>query len=278
MTAKPSPPRIRIAVVAVALLLGFLLLVFQLFRWTFFAPDEYRPASHLPADVAHAAGQPRGNERGVIVDQHGVPLAIDRYRWEVWVEPNLVPRGTEVELGSDLVQLLGPSLIISPEELMTTLREREVRVVTLAKEAPQEAGSTVDSWHRLDVSAKAIPVRYYPQGSLAAHLLGFVNTQPRAYYGVEEYYDDYLRKVDPPFLRSDAQAQAIYDGLPAEWRQMLPSATGQDLVLTIDRRVQHATERVLADAVERYQAEVGYDHRHATQRRRDLAMASCPDL
>ncbi|MCB0245060.1 MAG: penicillin-binding protein 2, partial [Anaerolineae bacterium] len=182
---------------------------------------------------------------------------IDRYRWEIWVEPHLVPRGTEAELGSELVQLLGSSLIISPEELMTALREHKAGVVTLAKEAPQLAGSTVDSWDRLDVSAKAIPVRYYPQGSLAAHLLGFVNAQPRAYYGVEEYYNDYLRKVDPPFLRSDAQAQAVYNGLPAEWRQMLPSATGQDLVLTIDRRVQHATEQVLADAVVRYKADSG---------------------
>lgn len=257
MTAKPSPPRIRIAVVAVALLLGFLLLVFQLFRWTLFAPDEYQPASHLPADLAQTAGKPRGNERGVIVDQHGVPLAIDRFRWEVWVEPRLVPRGSEIELGSELVQLLGPSLLISPDELLAALRERKDGVFMLANQAPQAAGSTVYSWNRLDVSAKAIPVRYYPQGSLAAHLLGFVNAQPRAYYGVEEYYDDYLRKVDPPFLRSDAQAQAVYNGLPAEWRQMLPSATGQDLVLTIDRRVQYATERVLAQAIETFKAESG---------------------
>lgn len=92
MTAKPSSPRIRIAVVAIAILLGFLLLVVQLFRWTLFAPEAYRQESHLPADLAHTAGRPRGDERGVIVDQHGVPLAIDRYRWEVWVEPNIVPR------------------------------------------------------------------------------------------------------------------------------------------------------------------------------------------
>lgn len=257
MTERPSPPRIRIAVVAIALLLAFLLLVVQLFRWTVFARDDYLSESRLPADFADTAGRLRGDERGVIVDQHGVPLAIDRFRWEVWVEPRLVPRGTEIELGSQLVQLLGPSLLISPEDLMGALRERKPGVVMLAREAPQAAGSTVDSWGRLDVSAKAVPVRYYPQGSLASHLLGFVNAQPRAYYGVEEYYDDYLRKVDPPFLRSDEQAQAIYSGLPADWQQMLPSATGQDLVLTIDRRVQHATERVLSAAIETYKADSG---------------------
>lgn len=82
----------RIAVVAIALLLGFSLLVVQLFRWTVFARDEYRPELHLPADLAHTAGRPRGDERGVIVDQHGVPLAIDRFRWEVWVEPNCSSR------------------------------------------------------------------------------------------------------------------------------------------------------------------------------------------
>ena len=276
MSAKPSSPRIRIAVVAIAILLAFLLLVVQLFRWTVFARDDYRPKSHLPSDLAHTAGQPRGDERGVILDQHGVPLAIDRFRWEVWVEPDHVPRGQEVELGSQLVQLLGPSLLISPEELMAALRERKPGVVYLAREAPHEAGSTIDSWHHLYVAAKALPVRYYPQGSLAAHVIGFVNGQPRAYYGVEEYYDDYLRKVDPPFLRSDAQAQSIYNGLPAEWRQMLPSATGQDLVLTIDRRVQYATERVLADAVKTYQADSGTIIVMRPSDGAILAMASVP--
>lgn len=276
MSAKPSSPRIRIAVVAIAILLGFLLLVVQLFRWTLFAPDVYRPESHLPADLAHTAGRPRGDERGVIVDQHGVPLAIDRFRWEVWVEPNIVPRGQEIELGSQLVQLLGPSLLISPEELMAALRDRTSGVLYLAREAPHEAGSTVASWGYHYVAAKAIPVRYYPQGSLAAHLLGFVNGQPRAYYGVEEYYDDYLRKIEPLFLRSDGQVQAIYNGLPAEWRQMLPSATGQDLVLTIDRRVQYATERVLAQAVEAYKAESGTIIVMRPDDGAILAMASVP--
>lgn len=285
MNAKPSPARTRIAVVAVLLLLGFLLLIVQLVRWTVLARDVYRPQSDLPPGLVSNTGSARqarltsravGNERGVIVDQQGVPLAIDRYRWEVWVEPRLVPRGSEIELAGQLVQLLGPTLLITPEELLASLQAHEPGVVMLAREAPQEAGSTVAGWDHLYASAKAVPVRYYPQGSLAAHLLGFVNAQPLAYYGVEEYYDDYLRRLDPPFLRADAQVQAIYNDLPADWRQQLPSATGQDLVLTIDRRVQHATERVLAEAIGAYQAESGTI---IVMRPRDgaiLAMASLP--
>ena len=121
---------------------------------------------------------------------------------------------------------------------------------------------------RQDVSATPMPVRYYPQGSLAAHMLGFVNDEPKAYYGVEQYYDQYLRKLDPAFFRSYAETQAFYDQLPANWRETMPSAVAQDLVLTIDRRIQYITERALSQAIGQYQAKFRHDHCHGPQDRR----------
>jgi cell division protein FtsI/penicillin-binding protein 2 len=256
MTPRTSSSQSRIALVALVLLLGLVLLVTQLVRWQVVQRSDFAPASGKGA-VAQASGQTRSYDRGTITDINGVPLAFDIYRWEVWIEPRLTPKGKEQELAADLVELLGPALRVTPEELLRTLQAREPGIVMLTRQGPQAAGETIASWKRLDIGAKALPVRYYPQGSLAAHLLGFVNSEPRAYYGVEESYDSYLRSMSPAFFNSYPEKEIFYQQLPASWREMLPSSVGQDLVLTVDRRVQYITERVLSEAIGQYQAESG---------------------
>ena len=187
MTPRPSTPhfRVRILLVALAILLGLAVLVTQLVRWQVLQRSDFAPSTSMKdGSVALASGQVRGQDRGAITDINGVPLAFDTYQWEIWIEPRLTPKGKEQELASELVELLGPSLRLTPDELLSTLQAREPGVVTLTRQGSQAAGETIAGWQRLDIGAKALPVRIYPQGTLAAHLLGFVNGEPRAYYGV----------------------------------------------------------------------------------------------
>ncbi len=258
MSPRTSPPHRRIILVAFVLLLGLALLVTQLVRWQVVRRGEFVPSTSRSAAAAAPAGRTvRGFDRGAIVDINGEPLAIDTYRWEVWVEPRVTPKGREQELADTLGDLLGSDLRLTRDELLTALQGRQPGVIMLTREGSQAAGETIAGWKRLDVGARPLPVRYYPQGSLAAHLLGFVNSEPRAYYGVEERYDFYLRSTAPAFFQSYPERQAFYQQLPAGWRNTLPSSVGQDLVLTIDRRVQYITERVLSEAIGQYQAESG---------------------
>ncbi len=275
MTSRTSSPRTRIALVALALLLGLVLLVTQLVRWQVVQRNEFVPASGK-GSVALASGQTRGQDRGAITDINGVPLAFDTFRWEVWIEPRLTPKGSELALAGELVELLGPTLSLTPDELVRALQEHEPGIVMLTRQGSQAAGETIAGWKRLDIGAKALPVRYYPQGSLAAHLLGFVNGEPRAYYGVEERYDGYLRSMSSSFFSSYPENQAFYRQLPEGWREVLPSHVGQDLVLTIDRRLQYITERVLSEAIGQYQAKSGTIIVMNPRTGAILAMASLP--
>jgi cell division protein FtsI/penicillin-binding protein 2 len=256
-------------------LLGLALLVTQLVRWQIVQRSDFVPAASQ-GSVALASGPIRGQDRGTITDIEGVPLAFDTYRWEVWVEPSLVPNKEERALAAELADLLGPTMNLTPDELVSTLQAREPKIVMLTRQGSQAAGETIAGWNRLDVSAKALPMRVYPQGSLAAHLLGFVNGEPRAYYGVEERYDSYLRSMSPTFFSSYPETQAFYQQLPDSWREMLPSHVGQDLVLTIDRRLQYITERVLSEAIGQYQAGSGTIIVMEPHTGAILAMASLP--
>jgi len=283
VTSQTSSSRLRILVVALALLVGLVLLVAQLLRWQVVQRNAFEPATGLfgqptgrVAAAAPANERARSQDRGAIVDINGAPLAFDTHQWEIWIEPRLVPKGSEVELTAQLVELLGPALRLTPDELLAALQARETGVVTLTRQGSQTAGETIAGWQRLDIGAKALPVRIYPQGTLAAHLLGFVNGEPRAYYGVEERYDSYLRSMPTTFFQTYPENQTFYRQLPAGWREMLPSAVGQDLVLTIDRRLQYITERVLSEAIGQYRAQSGTIIVMNPRDGAILAMASLP--
>lgn len=252
MTPRVSSSRIRMALVVTALLLALLVLVIQLVRWQILEHSKTAQGS-----VAEASSAVRGPNRGTITDIRGVPLALDTYRWEIWIEPSLVKKGTETDLTNQLAQQLGSSLLVAPESLLAALNEHKKGVITLARQAPAAAGEAIKSWQLAAIGTKSTPLRVYPQGSLASHLLGFVNSEPQAYYGVEEKYDNYLRSLSDSFFASDPQHQAFYTSLPAAWQQTMPSNVAQDLVLTIDRRIQVITEQVLLGAIVTYQAKGG---------------------
>jgi cell division protein FtsI/penicillin-binding protein 2 len=258
METKSSVPTWRILTVAAIISAGFLLLVAQLVRWQVVQRKDFLPEPGVPASQSGRTLIARGPERGAIVDINGEPLAFDSFHWEIWVEPWLVPEGDEATLAARLVQALGPSLQVAPEELQQRLLSHEKKIVMLTRNAPQPVGQLIDGWEDAPgVVAKPLPGRTYPQGPLASHMLGFVNTVPQAFYGVEEYYDNYLLDLRTPWFPSDPDVQAVYRRLPSNWQQVLPSAVGQDLVLTIDRRVQATTERILGEAIGLYKAESG---------------------
>lgn len=255
MEINPQVSKRRIGLVVIALLLAFILLIAQLVRWQVIERKRMLPL-HATSAVTDD-NKNRGPERGIILDKSGQLLAIDAYRWEIWVQPSQVEPAEVADLTSKLVAALGSELRMTPVELQQVLASGSTTSYTLARRAPQAVGETIRSWERADrkaIGLKAVPVRFYPQHALAAHVMGFVNDEPKAYYGVEERYDDYLKGLGTPFLKSDPWIQSTYSQLPEAWQQFLPSETGQDLVLTIDRRVQYRVERILANAIGKYRA------------------------
>jgi cell division protein FtsI/penicillin-binding protein 2 len=90
--------------------------------------------------------------------------------------------------------------------------------------------------------------RSYPEKSLAANVMGFVNREGKGYFGVEDYYNDLLagasRKV---WIPSD----------PHRATELPTTPEGASLILTIDRAIQAEVERILDDALREHGAEGG---------------------
>ncbi|HLA45563.1 MAG TPA: penicillin-binding protein 2, partial [Aggregatilineales bacterium] len=92
---------------------------------------------------------------------------------------------------------------------------------------------------------EAIPLRSYPQGSLTAQLIGFVNYSEQGFYGIEGRYDRLLSGTAREF-ETNGSLLNVSDAPDAR--------DGQSLVLTIDRDIQFLITEVLARAIERQHA------------------------
>ncbi len=96
--------------------------------------------------------------------------------------------------------------------------------------------------------------RFYPEGSLAANILGFVDTEGNGQYGLEESFDKLLRGKNGVFkAQKDAENRQITVGDSV----IEPAVNGDNITLTIDRTIELEVERILAAGVKRYNANSG---------------------
>jgi cell division protein FtsI/penicillin-binding protein 2 len=174
--------------------------------------------------------------RGAITDRKGLPLAIDTTRYDIFVHPELLKVSLE-RAGEELARITGQG-----DEHLLKLLKAGYPVVTVARHIEREAADQIQSlnWPGVDITPR--PFRHYPEGQLAAHLLGYVNLDTQGQGGVEQAQEGMLKDtgdISKPQL--DGRGHAIL--IPQAWDITPP--LGRHVELTIDNYLQHLTEREL---------------------------------
>jgi cell division protein FtsI/penicillin-binding protein 2 len=237
-----------------------------------------------PVGLPHQGESPRGS----IVDRNGVLLAADRYFYEVSTTPNYFDDDEQRQQVADLLQGLAGIPALETFDLLRTFPDN--LYLRLAESISMEAGHRIlDEQERLAdepgihpllyITLTPAPQRYYPEQRVGAHLLGIMTmlketTWRRGLYGVEGFYESYLRQRDGVGLTSKTTTPV--SSLPADVRRYLPSVAGRDLILTIDRNVQWIAEEELARALELYKAQAGTIIVMEPKTGEVLAMANAP--
>jgi len=181
-------------------------------------------------------------ERGVIYDRNGAVLAVDEWDYRVAVSPSIL---TDPEA---LANSLAPILQIPRGQLLHDLESPELYVV-LAGRVPSETADAIRAVEYGDeVQLDPLPRRFYPQGNLMCHVLGFVDFEGVGGAGVEGYYQSEL---------AGEAASATVPISPLEEQKTVMAREGADLVLTIDRNTQYVVERHLREALAEYGAVSG---------------------
>ena len=189
--------------------------------------------------------------RGDIFDRSGtVVLAttVDRYR--LAATPNMLTPARRAEVADTLVGVLGldPAAAAALRDLMTSDRAYVVLANGLDPKIADRirAGLADGSLDQLTLDAQ--PARVYPQPgggpntTLAAQLLGFVNSAGVGQYGVEQYYQSTLGGQPQVVV---AQRDASGQPMPETGNVVDAGTPGSDVLLTIDAGLQLALEQEL---------------------------------
>lgn len=202
--------------------------------------------------------------RGVILDTQGNIFAQDRFEYEIRLAPDQIKTSEErATVANGLEVILG----VNGAELQQTLEDNpELKYLMIANNVSFEDGQRILSWLEenkteapslQNIEVAPIPIRFYPQKALAAHMMGFVgySSDRPAHYGVEEYYSEFLRQ-DGNATLTQSQSETV-SVLSSEVQRFVPSPAGRDIVLTIDRGIQWIIEDELYQGLQLYRAHRG---------------------
>jgi cell division protein FtsI (penicillin-binding protein 3) len=205
-------------------------------------------------------------DRGPIYDSEGAPLAITVESRNVTADQNLI------EDPADAAERLAPMLGIDQATLQERLTGDDI-FVYVAK------GLTPEQWRQIKalkirgIFSEKTTRRTYPAGTLAANVLGFVNSEGVGSGGLEMSLDKRLKGVDGSrTFEQGAQGQAI----PSADDVLREPVPGQGVQLTINRDIQYMAQRLITTRVREAAAESGTVIVIEAKTGRILAMATAP--
>ncbi len=141
---------------------------------------------------------------------------------------------------------LAPYLSLSTDQIITLLQSRSTGSVWLGRGLDPPAAEAIRALSLPGIFLVKRPQRFYPQGTLAAHVLGIAGSDNQGLEGIEYYYDAILRGIPG---RLTAERDASQRSIPGGTLQSIPAQAGQDVILTLDSVIQYNAELVLQDAV-----------------------------
>ena len=202
-------------------------------------------------------------------DGNIAPLVMNRTVYTLFADPSAIEDVDEVK--ELITSVAGDSLI---QDGVAQLTDKDRQYVVLAKQLSQEQATTIKDANLYGLGLQADTQRVYPEGTLAAQVLGFVNNDGDGQYGVEQYYNDKLSGT-PGVLQTITDVRKIPLTIGAK-DISIPAQDGEDIVLSIDRNVQSQAEQILAEGLQNAKATSGSIVVMDPQTGRVLAMANLP--
>jgi penicillin-binding protein 2 len=258
-----DPTKVRLAFLGVAIVLAFGALFSRLWFLQVLAADDYRLLAKDNRVRTVRSEPPRGR----ILDRNGKVLVGSRFSLSVTIDRQVVNGGKRQR---NVLGRLSRLLDVKRADLRASLLDTTVspyKPVPVANDVSERAIAYIRE-HQEDfpgVKYDELPIRTYPQGRLAAHILGYVNE-----ISEDQLETSYFKKARPRYRPGDTVGQSgvelTYDrhlrGRP-EVRRVIVNAAGEvskshviqkehpgeDLQLSIDLEIQKLAEEALQDGL-----------------------------
>lgn len=297
-TAPPRPPaarsirlgspRPRLRMVGLALTLVMIAFVVRLLQVQAVDASTYA----AKAEQNRYVGQVLAAERGEITDRSGIALATSEDAYDITADPTMFNReNLKIDDGPEqAAALLAPILGQEQSTLVKKLRPKNsaVRYTKLAgRQTPQVWKQIKDLKSALTAKKGAdgttvnvlagvfsVPSskRVYPNGDLAAAVLGWVNAEGKGGGGIERRLDETLSGKDGKIRYAQSGGRQV----PTAGSTETPAVPGSDIELTLDRDIQWAAQNAITEQVAKSGADRGYVIVQDTRTGEILAMANSP--
>ena len=206
-------------------------------------------------DVKHyrskAQKQRRANSfvlRGSIFDRNGIKLATDTVYFDIFARKDDFVHSPE-----ELAKLLAPILKISQVNLTEKLK-MDMPLISLKKNVDRQTRDAIARLNLREIPMDKKSIRTYPQGTLAAHVLGYYNFDADVAAGVEETAKDKLESVSKNVSYEMTPKGKVIYNLSTDPIATTKPIKGKDVILTIDAAVQHVCEKALMKTIQKYKA------------------------
>ena len=221
----------RLSLIKIMLSIFFLVVIFRLVLIMFVEHEAY---------LARAKSQQIQKEeifakRGNIYDRKGRELAISLEKESIFVDP--------ADFKSENINILTNYVSFNTKQF-----DKNRRFVWIGRKVDHSVVEKLKALKLEGLGFVTEGARFYPNGHLASHVIGFVNIDDQGIEGLERYYDKYLKaeKSSKTIMR-DAAGKKLSDGNFWEIK-------GNDVVLTIDEGLQYIVEKHLDEAMSKWQA------------------------
>ena len=232
---------------------AFLALGARLCQIQIFQHDEYEAAAiaqQVRETTVSAA-------RGTIYDRNGAILAISAGVDTVYISPAEIERNNEDK--EAIARGLAEILDADYETILKKAGNTKSWYEVVARKVEAEAAELVRKFKAeggyVGIKIESDTKRYYPNGSLASHVIGFVGLDNTGLGGIESRYDSLLSCENGYVMRSTTAAGT--DMLYQSYEDYVDAHNGDSLTLTIDAVIQSYVEKHLAQAVEDYDIQNG---------------------
>lgn len=186
--------------------------------------------------------------RGTITDRNGHPLAVSTPVAGIWVDPSELDN-----LSSDQVKQVAKILHMSVADLNSKLNQKTKTFVYLKREVSPDQAKKIKDLNIDGIYSIQEFKRYYPDGEITAHIIGFNNVDDKGIDGIEYASNKKLVGVDGAHqIIRDRQGHVVEDLGTTKVAQ-----NGQTVSLAIDNRIQYIAYNALKAQVEKVHAKSG---------------------
>ena len=219
---------------------GFcLMIIYQLFSIQFLQAERYRDL----ADRSQVKSYQIEASRGHILAYDGddvVPVVVNQRRWLLFGDTKFI---SDLDL---LVETLAKYDIEISQAKYQKLQTNS-RYVVLKRGLTDEKKAALEATKLKGIYYQKQSIRDYIEDDLAAHVLGFLNTDSKGQYGVEQYYNQQLTG-QPGFAKVLTDVRGVPLTL-SEDNIRVPPVDGSNITLTLDVPLQRAAEIALGQGI-----------------------------